>query len=417
MSSFEKQMLDSLWNYPLFESLARRRSFRLPQGCNITKAPFVHMSGKEPVPLSELETAILCWAGHGVTGTITADLDYTTHFMNSFTGRTHPNPCNDQHQELMYIDDTGVYLYRPKAPTLNVEFQTPADREKVVTSFTDANIKILDGRPHIPEAALMKSNYFNTNKPGTTAFMPVVDVTYEYMNLILGSCAFERWQIVDDRTGEMCGLQKWVDNGYLNGPVVPLSWFEMAAFNACMSTAHYMVMNISLAATAMGLAGWHYGGYVSLILLGGTPLTNGLGFRFITGKDKMPTPVGKDGFIESLCPPYVKDMDEAVEKFYAMKYGPKGHFGKEYDGMTPWKDKEMHKKVNVPDEQSKEMAKHFLTYVYKTYGRCPAFVDAIFLPVAYAAHHPDLEFYQKYYPKEMVTDNVLNHMKIWHGKE
>jgi len=191
MNSSDKQLLDKLWNYPLFEALAHRRGLRLPQGCNITKAPFGHMSAKEPVPISEFETAILCWAGHGITGTISSDLDYTTHFMNSFIGRTHPNPCNDQHQELMYIDDSGVYLYRPKDPTQNVEFQTPEDREKVVASFGDAKIKILDGRPHIPEAALMKSNYFNTNKPGTTAFMPVVDVTYEYMNLILGSCAFE----------------------------------------------------------------------------------------------------------------------------------------------------------------------------------------------------------------------------------
>jgi hypothetical protein len=246
--------------------------------------------------------------------------------------------------------------------------------------------------------------------------MPIINVTTEYVNVVLVSCSDERWQIIDDRTGEPCGLKKWVDNGYLSGPTIPLSMFEMMVLNACMSTAHCMIQNIALASTAMGLGGWHFGGYVSLILFGGTPLTNGLGFRFVTGKDKMPTPVGRDGFIEPLCPPYVKSMDEAVEKFYDEKFGPDGVY-KTDSGITPWSDKEMHKKIRTPSEESKEMAKAFLNYVYKTYGRFPAFVDAVQLPVAYAAHHPDLDFYKQYYPKEILTDTIKNHMKLWHGQE
>jgi hypothetical protein len=98
MSSFEKDRIDSLWNSSLFEALAHRRAFRYPKGCAISETPFNFTSEKTPDPISELERAILCWAGHGVTGTIMSDLDATTHTMNNWIGRTHPNPCNDQKQ-------------------------------------------------------------------------------------------------------------------------------------------------------------------------------------------------------------------------------------------------------------------------------------------------------------------------------
>lgn len=417
MNDYEKQAFDNLWNYPLFEALAKRRGLRLSRGFKITNSPFGYESEKAPIPLTELETAVLCWAGHGITGVATGDLDITPELMNTFVGRTHPNACNDPHQELMYINDDGAFLYRPKVPTRHVEIASPADREKVVTSFNDAVVKLVDGRPDIPEFALMKCNYFSVNKPGTTAFMPVVDLTYEYMNMVVDTLTAERWQIIDDRNGSYCGLDKWVKNGYLNGAPAPLSMLEVMVMNVCVSSAHCMAMNISLAATAMGLAGWHYGGYVSLVILGGTPLTRGLGFRFVTDKNKMPVPVGRDGIIESLNPPYVKDMDEAVDKFFAMKFGSEGTYGKNSKELAPWKDKGMVSKIKLPDEQVREMAKIYMRYIYKNYGRIPGMIDPIFLPIAYAVHHPDMDFYGKYYPQEYLNDSIKNHLKVWHGKD
>ncbi len=269
MGDFEKQMIDNVWNFSLFEAIARRRAFRYPRGCRIAEAPFPFESKKEPFPLSELEQAILCWAGHGITGTIMSDLDATTHTMNGWIGRTHPNPCNDQQEDLMFFDDTGAYLYRPKAPTQNVEFQTPADRMKIINSYKDSLVRIIDGRPDLAEFGLVKCNHWNANKPGTTTFMPIVDITYEYMNFLILACSDDRWQLFDDRTGSDAGLKKWVDNGYLNGPRVPLSYLESAVATACMATAQFMIQNIGLAATAMGLGAYAWGGYVSMVLMGG----------------------------------------------------------------------------------------------------------------------------------------------------
>ncbi len=416
MSDHAKSKIETLWNFSLFEALARRRAFRYPTGCEISDAPFVFKSQKAPDPLSELEQAILCWAGHGVTGTIMSDLDATTHTMNDWIGRTHPNPCNDQKQDLMFFDDAGAFLYRPSAPKKNVEFQTPEDRMKIISSHKDHLVKMVDGRPNLSEFGLVKCNHWNANKPGTTTFMPIVDVTYEYLNFVLLACSDDRWQLYDDRAGTDAGLKKWVANGYLNGPAVPLTYLEMAVSTACTATAHYMIQNIGLAATAMGLGAYPYGGYVSMVLMGGTPLSPGFGFRFKTGKDKMPTPVGKDGFIEPLCPPYVKDMGEAVDKFWDLKFGPTGMFGSKYDGPTPWKDKELYLKVRKPSEEGKEVAKTFLNYLYETYGRFPVIYDAVQMPVALAVHHPEMDFYKKYYPGEVFTEAMKNHTKTWHDK-
>ena len=417
MSTFTKERVDAVWNSSLFEAFAHRRTFRYPRGCEITEAPYVFKSDKEPVALTELEQAILCWAGHGVTGTIMSDLNAAAHVMNNWIGRTHPNPCNDQKQELLFIDDTGVYLYRPAGPKGNVEFQTPEDRIKIVDSYKGSLVKMIDGRPNFHEFGLAVSNHWNANKPGTTTFMPVIDITYEYINFVVSSITDDHWQFYDDRNGSPAGIKKWIDNGYLNGPAVPLTYLEIGVSSACTATAHYMIQNIGLAAAAMGLGAYPYGGYVSLILMGGTPLSPGFGFRFKTGKDKMPTPVGKDGFIEPLCQPYVKDMGEAVDRFWEWKFGPTGMFGDEYDGPRPWKDKDMYKRVRKPSEEDKEIVKAFLNYINDTYGRFPAIYDAVQMPVALSVHHPELDFYEKYYPKEAVTDLMRQHMKTWHGKE
>jgi len=64
-------LLDQVWNYPLFEALYGRRfglGFEMPEG------PFRHKSTHAPVPLTELEEALLVGAGTGFTGLAFWDL-------------------------------------------------------------------------------------------------------------------------------------------------------------------------------------------------------------------------------------------------------------------------------------------------------------------------------------------------------
>lgn len=417
MNSFEKTKIDELWNYPLFEALARRRSLRFPRGCEIADAPYPFKSEQKPVPLSQLELAILCWAGHGVTGTIVGELDVECCTFNSWIGRTHPNPCNDQKQCLLYYNDDGVFLYNPKSLETNVEIQVPDDREKILTQYEKGLTKIQDGRPDIPDSGYLKMNQWKENKAGTTTFMPITDVVYEYMNFLFLAFDDERWQIMDDRAGKAPGIKKWIDNGYLNGPVVPLTMVENSAATAVGSTGHYMLQNIGLAATAMGLNGHPWSGFVAMVLMGGTPFARGLGFRFVTGKDKMPTPVGIDKVIESGVPPYVKNMDETIDSYLNDKFGPKGLFDAGYEGVIPFKDRKIPSQARRPSEESIKVVRAYMNYVYDTYGRFPAFVDAVAIPCAYTATHADFDFYKKYYPDEYLSETIMNHMDKWHSEK
>lgn len=414
MNGHERDLIDRVWQYPLYQAFARRRALRFPPGAELKRVPFPYKSDKKPIPLSELETALLCWAGRGVTGLCLADIDLSVNTFMSWVGRTHPNPCNDQHQELLFINDDGVFLYRPPEPTKAVEIETPEDRIKILESYRAGLVRMMDERPTFPPASMLQLNLWNANFPGQTVFFPIVDLTWEYINFLFLAFGDEHYQVVDDKTGKPAGVGEWVEKGYLSGAPVPLSMLETLVFNVCVATAHYMAQNIDLARAALGLGGYVWGGYLSMILLGGTPLCTGLGFRFGTGKDGMPTALGKDGFIEPLVPPYVKDMDEAVDRVVDLKFGPGGLFAPDCTGARCWKERTIVESVKPPSEETIACTKAYCRYVYETYGRFPVTQDAVQMPIAITAQHLDLDFYERYYPGEIITPEIRDHMSIWH---
>ena len=57
----------------------------------------------------------------------------------------------------------------------------------------------------------------------------------------------------------------------------------------------------------------------------------------------------------------------------------------------------------------------FTEYIWKTYGRFPAHVDAFKSIVACQAHHLDEEFYATFYPQEALSDAHREHMHAWHS--
>jgi hypothetical protein len=414
MKALEEKLISNVWQYPLFKALAQRRGHRFALGCDLKNTPFPYKSEKKPVPLSELETALLCWAGHGINGLALADLDVSLNTFMSWNGRTHPTPCNDQHADLLFINDDGVFLYRPSNATKILEIQTEAEREKILNTFRKDTVKIADERPNFPPESMLRLNFWNANKPGQTLFMPVVNITYEYLAFLLIVFNDDRQQIIDDRTGKPAGIGKWIDSGYLTGPQLPMTLADIFVLNVMIANAHYMVQNINLACAAMGLGGFVWSGFTPLVVMGGTPLTRGLGFHFITGKDGMPTPVGKDGYVEALCPPYFKNMDAVVDYVVDMKFGRHGLFSPDYPGKVAWRDASIPTKAAKYTEEGIACTKAYLNYVYQTYGRFPAVVDAIQMPVAVTAHHLDLDFYDKYYPAEVLRQEQRDHMKIWH---
>ncbi|KKK97446.1 hypothetical protein LCGC14_2652660, partial [marine sediment metagenome] len=94
---------------PLFSTMYRRRTRRFPQGGRLAskRAGLNYDSSEQPVPLNDIETAILCFAAAGITGVTTEEI---RHLLGHLTviGRTAASPCASLTIHLFFSNDNGV---------------------------------------------------------------------------------------------------------------------------------------------------------------------------------------------------------------------------------------------------------------------------------------------------------------------
>ena len=86
----DRKEMREVFQYPLLKAMAHRRTRRFPLGCEMAEGTLRHKSENPAVPLNELETALLCWAGAGITGLIAADMptdDVQGSMFTSWVGR------------------------------------------------------------------------------------------------------------------------------------------------------------------------------------------------------------------------------------------------------------------------------------------------------------------------------------------
>ena len=419
MGIADRDEVKQVFQYPILEAIARRRSRRFPLGCTLPEGALQYASQKPSVPLNDIETAILCWSGAGITGSITGDLSTKIggSAFGTWVGRATPYPSNVHNAKLFFANDNGTFVYDPKKATKPVEIDTEADRERIMTYYKEDCIKVLDERVEFVPRALLGVMHWNTNQPGTTVFIPIIDQSEEYINFLLAIFEVEGYgyKMFDDMKGQSAGLQQWIDAGKLKGPQVPLTSFENSLMLSDLAPAYLILENIHLVAEAMGLGGVMFGGYTGQIMLGITPMSKGLGFGAQIGKDGRANPVGLDKIYEAYCPPYYKDMNEAVDAFVEKKFGGGGSHTAEYKGTTSFKDwKTIQSDFNIPSKTSIDQVKAICTYVYETYGRFPATTDTKLLPVWLQVHHLDIDFYDKNFAKGIVTEAQRQHMQTWH---
>ena len=120
-------------------------------------------------------------------------------------------------------------------------------------------------------------------------------------------------------------------------------------------------------------------------------------------------PVGRAGVHEGLCPPYVADMREAVERFLEERRADPGAaspYSRAGRGPGGRED---------PTEETIEIVAAFTQRVLDTYGRFPAFIDPMFVRLVLQAHHLDLGFYDRHYQAGAYSDLHRRHMELWHG--
>lgn len=422
------------WNYPLLDAIFQRRARRFPLGATMPGdlAPFT--STKEPVPLDEIEEAMLVMAGTGISGVNLADLPYNEkdganfcgNTMLQFVGRVYASACGSHGTELFYTNDEGTYMvqFRDKTPEAVQEFAHLDDREKIIQGFRANTVKISDGRLEVPMApgVTQPFNWWNANHPGSTLFMPISDATWEYINvLMLLMDEPNRYYLYDDLNGNAEPLKEWADKGYLDKTrAYPLSQLESNMRMITSGTEQaFMLQNMYLVLQAMGLGGWIFTSSVGQYVMAA------MGFRFeaseVQGPVKPLNPgpvmscVGLDGFFQAYCPPYYPDMGAAVQAVWDAKWGKAGIY-KEEGGPVALKDRQsLDKLVAKTPDWCLDASKAFADYVYRTYGKFPAVIDPMEMNIWFQAHHLETDFYDRYYQPGAYHQAIKDHMSVWHG--
>jgi hypothetical protein len=446
--------LADVLGYPLLSAIRERRSRRIARGVSVDAGALSHASTNAPRPLSPLEEAILIVAT-GITGVATMDgpLDIPgggkelgTPYVH-FAARAASSPDNSQPTQMFMTNDEGIYLLRRlhgrEALALARDLPprwddwSEADWTAAAAAVT---VKLHDGRLDFPREYpyYFAWNKQTSNRPGTTMFLPVTDVTRMYINGILNILAEPDGQrpfFVDDwQTFHPHGIEDWaawgaehlhltatipyqpiggverVRGGFVNrNNVVPLSIVR------CMLADHeayFLQQNLMLTAQAMGLGAWVHVGPQEPYLLQRDEAKGlrGLGFRFETPNRSwsrwppvpatQPNPVGIDGILEGFCPPYITSMDEAVDRHLALKYESYADvqvFGRGYrDPASSVAQFQADAVRYSPDAIA--YTKDICNYIVDTYGRFPAHVDAWLVPGTWVqVCHVELEYYEKFF--------------------
>lgn len=459
-----EQKYKQIWEESLMWVLSHVRSIRLGYGyqydtgetinkgnviIEYPKGPLEYKSDKKAIPLNDLENAMLTWSAMGPTGLIMADLGTSTNvgtFMY-ITGHTIPDPDNVHGLNLIFIKDDGTYIYLPPQAEKSYEINSPSDVDKIVNWYKNYSIKLTDTRTDIAGAQPFAYAFNkNLNLEGTTVFLPAYDASRVIVNILFHIFEYERLPIIDENTGALADangkIKELIDKGFLNPNLaITMDLFDRAVIAVAGVVVGTAVQNLRLMATAMGLGPWIMGGIIDYALMGAfSPVYKGLAEAGAIicpppKKSKRLWPYklgmrkGKQVYaIVEECEnsPY-REPNELVADFLKIKYGRyKEPNGLEYDGIwspnrdpntVPWKPEiyerlRSHPSVKVKDD-IKEAVISFITYCVSKYGTFPR-IDPFWIPMAVVIHHVDLDFYEKYYRSDMISEKIRNHFEIWH---
>ncbi len=457
MSVNEKVMprgLEALLSQPLLETIWRRRTHRIGRGVSVPAGTMSYRSTHRPMPLEELEEAVLI-ALTGCSGLTMPDRPFEDPRDGTpivakpnltMAGRTAGSPDNAQGTHFFMINDSGTYYLRrlPPAPDL------PFDAATLVERARQAKVRVLDHRLDVPEGkrdfpAYLDSNRFLSNLPGATVFLPVVDLSHQYINALmylLTQPDGARPTIVDDRNFyRLAGVRKWVKTGFLN-PDIKLPLGVLGPLRTQIE-ADLLLQNMMLVADGMGLGAWIHATINPLIMLG-DPKFSGtygrmLGFDFVTPRFRpadllrwhIPLPkyatarshpvglrVGGEHLIKAACPPNHPSMAAAVEAVVQAKFGPGGVYTDTATFTRIYKDdygKRYLAEASEYDQRVIDCARDICEYIHATHGRFPAHADAIHVPgIWLQTHHIEVEYYKRFFARG-TTDSHERHATRWHA--
>jgi hypothetical protein len=85
------------------------------------------------------------------------------------------------------------------------------------------------------------------------------------------------------------------------------------------------------------------------------------------------------------------------------------------DGPSPPELPPLDLQVPKTTQWCLDAAKTLCDYIWDTYGRFPAKVDAMQMSIWFQAHHLETNFYDRYYQAGAYHQRIAEHMDTWHA--
>jgi hypothetical protein len=438
----------NLANFPLLTALIERRSRRFGKGMTMHKGPLQYSSAQEPEPLTREEEAALAFAACGVTGYALAELPYDKdkdpnegggNIVVHFVGRTAASGDAIHSVSVFVINDHEVRLLkRPQDfPRSDIHALITAANQRQLGEVYERSSVILGNERvelprHMPYVAPF--NTWDTNVKGTTYFVPVIEYTTLYLNVLLSALSPDIGMfIVDERHNfQPAGLAKFAksNGGFLKDDSANTGTVGLVenALGALTGVELGMILqNLALMTEALGLGGYtHQAAHPEWLktlgfdvqqvpfsrVMGLGPLKSAL--VRLMGKDiGVPTAVGlqKNGtpLLRPFCPPHYRNMEEAVLAYVDYKFGKSGTY-RDGGTATGWQHpKAVQEEIPPYPEKTIAATIAYCDYIYSRYGRFPALTGPFGNLLAYQAHHLDLSFYDKYYRSDALSETQRMH--------
>ena len=416
-------------------------------GTTVTQpeGPLAYTSAAPPVPLSEVEEALLAWAALGPNGIALADLPVNGGLSSllHWAGRTIPSSSNDMSVNLFIINDCGVSRYSPGTErSAPVEIAGPDDYWKILHWYRTSRTQVSPTRPDVgwftapPDTHSVNSmgaGQYNLNRPGSTWFLPVGDLGIEWFNQLLGAYEWSGLYLMDPDTQKACGVADYIRPGFLEVGF-PLPVFEEQVQLLHASQAACAVQNVRLAAESLGLGAWPMGAYADDLLLGAYPeVATGLGLSFLE-RDPARNPtatatcLGKPGLIEPVVVPSKRfpTAADAINYVSGLRSRSGGVLGRDDNWARrtggPFKENTLqeiieHPKAHIP-QWVEQAAIATVDYIVDKYGCCPAHINPVRAKFSVQTHHVDLDWYRSFTVGEgepyAVTPEISDHFANWH---
>src|SRR5436305_6730847 len=372
----EKQLA----HYSLLDALLARRSRRFGKGMRLNGGPLAYESAHEPAPLSLTEEAALAFAACGVTGFTMGELPYDAgnvveagggNIIMHFVGRTAFSADAAHVVTAFVLNDECVWLLkRPQDyPRLEVPELVKAAREqRWLDLYTKSRVRIADRRLDVPREPpfVPPFNKWSANVRGTTYFLPIAELSGLFINVLLAAFSEEvAYFVVDERRNfQPAGVAKfarskggYLHDNFMEGRAATVGLLDTWMYEFAAVEQGAMLQNLALVTAALGLGGFphlasHPFGWFQALdfrmedipfsrTIGAGLLMKGL-LGLLKKDIPIPTAVGleRDGqvLIKPFCPPYYRNMEEAVLAFVDYKYAQGQGTLRDGGAASNWQD-------------------------------------------------------------------------------